>query len=93
MIVKLLIEHHFEFLSLKGGCRGSSESTHVKMSNCWKSHALAHIRTYEVRKLEAKGKNPTTKASYYSRGFVEDLVIRLSLTDVHVAVESGCSQA
>ena len=30
MIVKLLTEHHFEFLSLKGGCRGSSESTLVK---------------------------------------------------------------
>ena len=42
MIVKLLAEHHLEFLSLKGGCRGSSESTHVKMSHCWKSHALAH---------------------------------------------------
>ena len=23
MIVKLLTEHHLEFLSLKGGCRGS----------------------------------------------------------------------
>ena len=31
MIVKLLTEHHFEFLSLKGGCRGASESTHVKL--------------------------------------------------------------
>ena len=27
MIVKLLTEHHLEFLSLKGGCRGLSEST------------------------------------------------------------------
>ena len=43
MIVKLLTEHHLEFLSLKGGCRGSSESTLVKMSNCWKSHVTAHI--------------------------------------------------
>ena len=43
MIVKLLTEHHLEFLSLKGGCRGVSESTLVKMSNCWKSHATAHI--------------------------------------------------
>ena len=43
MIVKLLTEHHLEFLSLIGGCRGSPESTLVKMSNCWKSHALAHI--------------------------------------------------
>ena len=32
-----------EFLSLKVGCRGSSESTHVKMPHCWKSHALAHF--------------------------------------------------
>ena len=43
MTVKLLTEHHLEFLSLKGGCRGSSESTLVKMSNCWKSHATAHL--------------------------------------------------
>ena len=43
MIVKLLTERHLEFLSLKGGCTGSSESTLVKMSNCWKSHALAHF--------------------------------------------------
>ena len=42
MIVKLLTEHHLEFLSLKGGCTGLSESTLVKMSNCWKSRALAH---------------------------------------------------
>ena len=40
MIVKLLTEHHLEFLSLKGGCRGSSESTLVKMPHCWKSHFL-----------------------------------------------------
>ena len=44
MIVKLLTEHHLEFLSLKGGCRGSSESTLVKMSNCWKSHAAAQFK-------------------------------------------------
>ena len=43
MIVKLLTEHHSEFLSLKGDCTGPSESTHVKMSHCWKSHAQGHI--------------------------------------------------
>ena len=43
MNVKLLNEHQLAFLSLKGGCRGSSESTLVKMSLCWKSHAMAHI--------------------------------------------------
>ena len=44
MSVKLLAEHQLEFLSLKGGCSGSSESTLVKMSNCWKSHAAAHFK-------------------------------------------------
>ena len=43
MIVKLLTDYHLEFLSLKGGCRGSSESTLFKMLNCWKSHAAAQI--------------------------------------------------
>ena len=46
MTVKLLTEHHLEFQSLKGACRNPSESTHVKMSHCWKSHALAHIFLY-----------------------------------------------
>ena len=43
MIVKLLTEHHLEFLGLKGSCRGSSESTHVKIAHCWKSQELVHI--------------------------------------------------
>ena len=48
MIVKLLTEQHLEFLSLKGGCYGSSESALVKMSNCWKPHATAHLLLSEV---------------------------------------------
>ena len=43
MIVKLLTEHHLESLSLKGGYRGSSESTLVKVSNCWKSYQTETI--------------------------------------------------
>ena len=43
MSVKLLTEHHLEFLSLKGGCAGMSESTLVKMPHCWKSHGMAHL--------------------------------------------------
>ena len=34
MSVKLLTEHNLVFLSLKGGYRGSSESTLVKMPHC-----------------------------------------------------------
>ena len=41
MAVKLLTEQHLEFLSLKGGCTGLSEST---LPHCWKSHVVVHIR-------------------------------------------------
>ena len=44
MSVKLLTEHHLEFLSLKGGCVCLSESTLVKMPHCWKSHVTAHMK-------------------------------------------------
>ena len=50
MTVKLQTEHHLEFLSLKGGCTGSSlklklksESTLVKMPHYWKSHVAAQL--------------------------------------------------
>ena len=43
MSVKLLTEHHLEFLSLKGGFTGLSESTLVKMPHCWKSYVTAQI--------------------------------------------------
>ena len=46
MTVKLLAEHILEFLSLKGGCTGLSESTLVKMPHCWKTHVVAHFQTY-----------------------------------------------
>ena len=43
MSVKLLTEQQLKFLSLKGGCIGSSESSPVKMPHCWKSHVAAQI--------------------------------------------------
>ena len=48
MIVKLLTEHLLECLSLKGGCTGLSDSTLIKMSNCWKSHAAAQLVCEQV---------------------------------------------
>ena len=68
MIVKLLTEHHLEFLSLKGGGRGSSESTLVKMSNCWKSHAAAHFSSRlklstQKRKRSVGRQQPTHNVS------------------------------
>ena len=52
MNVKLRTEQHFQFLSLKMGCRGSSESTCVKMPHCWKSHELAQLRDCTVFLLQ-----------------------------------------
>ena len=59
MIVQLLTERHLEVLSLTGGCRGPSQSTLVKMSNSWKSHAAAvdifdSIAAISVWRLSAK---------------------------------------
>ena len=43
MGVKLLTGYQLEFLSLKGSCTGSSESTLAKMSHCLKSGVVAQI--------------------------------------------------
>ena len=53
MTAKLLTEHHLEFLTLEGGCTGSSESTHVKMPHCWKSHVTAHFSHFYCVTREA----------------------------------------
>ena len=42
MSVKLLTEDNLRFLSLKGGCTGSSQSKLVKMPHCWKSRVRAY---------------------------------------------------
>ena len=49
MNIKLLNEHNLEFLSLKEGYTGSSESFY-KMPHCWKSHAAAHLSLYKGNK-------------------------------------------
>ena len=56
MIVKLLTEHHLEFLSLKGDYTGSSKSTLVNMPHCWKSHVVAHYYSY-IRSVMLTGDN------------------------------------
>ena len=61
MSVKLLIEHHLEFLSLKGGCTGSFESTRVKTPHCWKSHVTG-LFSYSV--------DPKSMSHAVNMGFV-----------------------
>ena len=48
MSIKLLNEHYLECLSLKGGCIGLSESIHVKMPRCLKSHVTGQISIVDV---------------------------------------------
>ena len=68
MIVKLLTEHHLEFLSFKGGCTGSSESKLVKMPHCWKSHAAAHIdMTLSNKHIYLSLHNATPSFEYYAQ--------------------------
>ena len=43
LFVKLLTEHHLEFLNFKGGHTGWPEPKLVKMSHCLKSHITAQI--------------------------------------------------
>ena len=60
MNIKLLIEQHLEFLSLKGGCTGSSESTLVKMPHCWKSHVAAKY-VFQIQLFMQKGEYDQVK--------------------------------
>ena len=62
MIVKLLTEHHLEFLNLKEAAEAPLESTLVKMSNCWKSHATAQIIINS--KLSWEKKHPIMQKIY-----------------------------
>ena len=73
MTVKLLNKHHSEFLSLKGGCKGSSESTLVKVPHCWKSHVVAHlfVNLLQTRNPKigtfAKSEDPDDNAAFHQK--------------------------
>ena len=73
MSVKLLTEHNLEFLSLKGGYSGSSESTHVKMPHCCKSHVMAQYRN----DISSYGDHCKMLISSYSMSFAMILPARV----------------
>ena len=61
MSVKLLTEKYLEFLSVKRGCTGSSESKLVKMPHCWESHDVAQLlynRTSKYRNSDCLLRKP-----------------------------------
>ena len=57
MSVMLLTENNLEFLSLKGCCKGSSESTLVKMPRCWRLDVAAHMKIFIVGKILCADRN------------------------------------
>ena len=71
MSVKLLTEHRLEFVSLKGGCTGSSESTLVKMRHCWKSidDILASIRCVRYAGYSHISKKRNNSDKYHESSF------------------------
>ena len=75
--IKLL---NLGYLSLKGGCTGSSESTLVKMAHCWKSHVRAHF-IYRKSKLLVKH---TTLLEISCRGSLIYVVITTGIYKLFV---------
>ena len=67
MIVKPLTEHHLEFLSLKGGCTGSPESTLVKMPHCWKLVSPLIYMFCDLFQLKCHLRDSTRHRPYPSR--------------------------
>ena len=82
MSVKILTEHHLEFLSLKGGCRDSSKSTHVKMPHCWKSHALAHEPVHEISNNVVCATSKASDQPAHMHSLIRAFACRLSILRV-----------
>ena len=80
MTVKLLAEHHLEFLSLKGGCTGLSESILIKMLHCWKS------------RHGSKGMHPTwVTEDDYAHAILNECIVSDVLLKVKINVSSYLS--
>ena len=65
MNIKLLTEHHLDFLSSIGGCTVSSESTLVKTPHCWKSRVVAHILVQIIKRNILLQKISTSGFAYW----------------------------
>ena len=72
MIVQLLTEHHFEFLSLNVGCRGSFESCHIVGNllhwlNFFKSHRRKKFLTTVHEGLGSHLENSVNLKLYFAK--------------------------
>ena len=74
MNIKLLAEHHLEFLSLKGSCTCSSESINVKMPQRWKSHVTAqNFMKFDFLPLEKEAMDKDQRPSTRTNTLLETL--------------------
>ena len=80
--LRLLIEHHLEFLSLKG-CTGSCESTLVKMPHCWKSHVAAHLVCHFRGSFDANLKKDHNQNCFLRKKTQISLLLRIKITNLH----------
>ena len=67
MTVKLLAKQHLEFLSLKGGCTGRSESILSKMPHCWILHVAAHIVFLSLKIVFVLANNADPRSSLFAK--------------------------
>ena len=87
MSVKLLTAHHLEIQS----CTGTSESTLVKMPNCWKSHAKDQMLFYSTsRHTVWYCLEPHTLISRCWQNFSSSQIQLASQTDVDFQIENVC---
>ena len=69
MSVKLLTEHRLEFVSLKGGCTGSSESTLVRMPHCVAAQFMIYwLRADAISQRKGKIQTSTTNLIFHASG-------------------------
>ena len=67
MSVKLLTEHRLKFVSLKGGCTGSSESTLVIMPHCVAAQFMIYWLRADV--YDTLGKRRKNSDKYHKSSF------------------------
>ena len=90
MSVKLLTEHLLEFVSSKGGCTGSSESTLVRMPHCVdilaSSRCVRYAGYFHISQRKGKIQTSTTNLVFHASSapfMLEFIVIGFLFMQTH----------
>ena len=86
MSIKLLTDHHLEFLSLKRCCTGSSESTLVKIPHRWKSYGPRREKTclwgFANNEDADQPAHPRSLISTFVIRFLESIISKLATSEI-----------